>query len=54
MTTVIALALALSAAPARPAWFTVLQDGLDEAKRTNRPILLLSAAPQCAEVPGDW
>ena len=35
-------------------WYGVLQDGLDEAKRTGKPILLMSAAPQCAGVPGMW
>lgn len=28
-------------------WYGVLQDGLDEARRTGKPILLTSAAPQC-------
>lgn len=54
MTASIALALSVSAAAGGPAWFTVLQDGLDEAKRLDKPILLISAAPQCAEVSGDW
>lgn len=36
------------------AWFGRLSDGLAEAKRTNRPILLVSAAPQCEGVPGIW
>ncbi|MCH2180057.1 MAG: hypothetical protein MK106_14765 [Mariniblastus sp.] len=35
-------------------WFGVLQDGLAQAQITQRPILLLSAAPQCAGVPGMW
>ena len=36
------------------AWYGVLQDGLQEAKRTDRPILFLTAAPQCNGVPGMW
>jgi hypothetical protein len=38
----------------RIAWFATLALGLGEAKRTNRPILLVSAAPHCHEVPGIW
>ncbi|MFT4649375.1 MAG: hypothetical protein ACI9X4_002614 [Glaciecola sp.] len=36
------------------AWYGTWKDGLAEAKRTNRPILLMSAAPQCHGVPGMW
>ena len=36
------------------AWFGVLQDGLDEANKTGRPILFVTAAPQCNGVPGMW
>ncbi len=36
------------------AWFGSWQAGLAEAKRTDRPILLMSAAPQCHGVPGMW
>jgi hypothetical protein len=36
------------------AWFGVLRDGLDEAERTGRPILFLTAAPQCNGIPGMW
>lgn len=36
------------------AFYGVLKDGLKEAKSTNRPILFLSAAPQCIGVPGMW
>jgi len=39
---------------ARIAWYTTWQEGLAEAKRTNRPIMLHSAAPQCSGVPGMW
>ena len=40
--------------PAGIVWYGVLQDGLEQARKTQRPILLLSAAPQCAGVPGMW
>jgi hypothetical protein len=40
--------------PSGIAWYGVLDDGIADAKATNRPILLLSAAPQCAGVPGMW
>jgi hypothetical protein len=36
------------------AWFTSLDSGLKEAKRSGLPILLVSAAPHCAGVPGIW
>ncbi len=36
------------------AWFGVLKEGLAEAKQTGKPILLVSAACQCAGVPGMW
>lgn len=36
------------------AWYGQLKDGLAEAKRSNRPIFLVSAAPQCEAVPGIW
>lgn len=35
-------------------WFATLERGLAEAKRTNRPILFLAAAPHCAGVSGIW
>ena len=35
-------------------WFANWQDALKEAIRTNRPILLVSAAPHCAGVSGTW
>ena len=40
--------------PSGIAWYGVLTDGIDEAKATGKPIMLLSAAPQCAGVPGMW
>lgn len=38
----------------RIAWYGQLADGLAEAERTGRPILLVSGAPQCHGVPGVW
>lgn len=48
------LAQGNSEIPSGIAWHGVLTDGLADAKATNRPIMLLSAAPQCAGVPGMW
>lgn len=42
------------AAPDSVAWFGTWQQGLAEAKRTGRPILLMAATPQCHGVPGVW
>lgn len=36
------------------AWFGTWDGALAEATRTGRPILLMSAAPACREVPGVW
>ena len=36
------------------AWFGTWDQALAEAKRTDRPILFMSAAPQCQNVPGVW
>ncbi|MEM9379514.1 MAG: hypothetical protein AAGB93_06135 [Planctomycetota bacterium] len=36
------------------AWFGTWDAALAEAKRTRRPILFMSAAPQCQGVPGVW
>ena len=46
----------LQAAAGAPkiAWFGTWQGGLAEARRTRRPILLVSAAPQCHSVTGIW
>ncbi|MFT7669667.1 MAG: hypothetical protein ACI8X5_002372 [Planctomycetota bacterium] len=38
----------------RIVWYSVWEDAKAEAKRTGRPILLMSAAPRCNEVPGMW
>ena len=35
-------------------WYGTLKAGLAEGKRTNRPILLMSAAPHCHNVSGIW
>ena len=35
-------------------WFATLDRGLDEAKRTGKPILFVSAAPHCGGVSGLW
>ncbi len=35
-------------------WFATIASGFAEAKRTGRPILLISAAPHCAGVSGIW
>ena len=35
-------------------WYATLESGLKEAKRTGRPILLVSAAPHCSGVSGTW
>lgn len=40
--------------PSGIAWYGILADGLAEAKASNRPIFLLSAAPQCGGAPGMW
>lgn len=36
------------------AWFGRWEQAAAEAKRSGRPILLMSAAPQCQQVPGIW
>ncbi len=35
-------------------WFSTWQSAKAEAARTGRPILLVSAAPHCAGIPGIW
>ena len=35
-------------------WYGAWDAAKREAKRTNRPILLLSAAPQCRGISGIW
>jgi len=36
------------------AWYGRWDDAQAEAERTGRPILLMSAAPQCTGAPGIW
>jgi hypothetical protein len=56
----VAAALAMTAAHAAAtakagiAWYGTWDAGLKEAKRLNRPILLISGAPQCNHVSGMW
>jgi hypothetical protein len=38
----------------RVAWFSTLESGLAEARRTQKPIFLISARPNCRNVPGAW
>lgn len=40
--------------PEAIAWYTDLDAGLAEARRTDKPILLMSAAPSCSGVSGVW
>ena len=48
------LAQADEPVPPRIAWYGTLKSGLAEAQRSGRPILFVSAAPQCLGVPGIW
>ncbi len=48
------LASTTAAASPKIAWYGTLADGLAEAERSNRPILLVAAAPQCRNVSGMW
>jgi hypothetical protein len=43
-----------SGSPARIQWFGTLEQGLAEAKRTNRPLLMTAAAPMCRDIAGMW
>jgi hypothetical protein len=50
-------AVAIAAEPGIPSgivWYGVLADGLAEARRAGKPILLVSAAPQCIGISGMW
>lgn len=40
--------------PAAIQWFGTWEQGLAEARRTGRPILLTAAAPQCRGISGIW
>ena len=35
-------------------WHGTWKGGLAEAQRTGKPIMLVSAVPQCHSVPGVW
>ena len=49
-----ASAVAASSPDARIAWFGTWESAKREARRSQRPILLVSAAPFCHSVPGMW
>ncbi len=57
-TLVLALLLAVVTAPVHAdtgiAWYGTLASGLEAARRHQRPILLVSAAPHCHSVSGIW
>lgn len=36
------------------AWIPTINQGLTEARRLNKPVMLISAAPACAGVSGIW
>jgi len=36
------------------AWYATWDRALEDAKRSNRPILLIAAAPQCHGISGLW
>ena len=36
------------------AWFSTLESARSEAQRTELPILLIAARPECQGVPGQW
>lgn len=38
----------------RITWFGTWEAGLQQARQTGRPILLVAAAPQCHGVSGIW
>jgi len=44
----------VSAPPARIQWFPTMEQGLAEAERTGRPILMTAAAPSCHGYAGMW
>jgi hypothetical protein len=54
LTAVSTLAYATDTVPPRIAWYGTLTSGLAAAKRSGRPILFISAAPQCLGVSGIW
>ena len=56
--TLVLLSAGILTASANPtpkiAWWPTVEQGRAEAARTGKPIFLLSAAPQCHNVPGIW
>ncbi|MEM8885865.1 MAG: hypothetical protein AAGD14_17505 [Planctomycetota bacterium] len=54
----IGITLLLAALPAAAGekiqWYATLDQARAEAKRLNRPIFLLAAAPHCRNVSGMW
>jgi acid phosphatase class B len=48
------LASPIMAASPKIAYYGTLQSGLEEAKRSGRPIMFVSAAPHCHGVSGIW
>lgn len=48
------LSSAVAETPRRVAWFGTVKQGLAVARATNRPILLISAAPHCRGISGIW
>lgn len=36
------------------AWYGILEEARLEARRTGKPILIMSGAPACTGVPGMW
>ena len=51
---ILSLTLVASAADQKIAWYGTWDLAKAEAKRLNRPILLISAAPHCHNVSGLW
>ena len=49
-----AQALKAAAKAEKIAWHGTWKGGLAEAQRTGKPIMLVSAVPQCHSVPGVW
>lgn len=50
----LALAGALVGQDTGIAWYGTWKDGLDVAKKSGRPIFLVSAAPHCRNISGIW
>ena len=44
---------ALAAAP-QIGWIPTLEQGMQEARQTSKPIMLMAGAPSCGGVPGVW